>query len=84
MSDTEIRFFVMRLSYSQVKPEELAGLSEDDLEKVVGYLEQRPGLYLHKYISTLVASRMSLAKKASSHRRVFWESDILTELGVNH
>ncbi len=84
MSDMEIRFFVMRLSYSEVKPEELAGLSEDDLKKVVDYLEQRPGLYLHRYVSTLFASRMSLTKNAFSHRHVFWESDILAELGLNH
>lgn len=83
MNDTEICFFVMRLSYSQVKPAELATLSEDDFKKVMDYVERRKGLYLHRYISTLFASRTKLAKEVCTQIRVFSESEILTGLGVS-
>lgn len=83
MNDTEVCFFVMRLSYSQVKPEELAALTEDDFKKVMDYLEQRKGLFLHRYISTLFASRIKLGKEGSSRRRIYLESEILIELGFS-
>ena len=82
MNDTEIRFFVMRLSYSQGRPDEMATLSEDNFKKVMDYVERRKGLYLHRYISALFASCIKREKEVSNQMRVFSESEILTELGV--
>lgn len=83
MNDTEVYCFVMRLSFSQVKLEELEALSGGDFKKVTAYVEQRKGLYLHRYLGALDASRIKREKEVSSQRRVFSESEILTELGFD-
>ena len=83
MNDEEVLFFVMRLSYSQVKPDELMGLQTCDLKKVVEYIKQRKGLYLDRYISAQFATRMKLESESTCPQRIYSEREILTELGCS-